>query len=163
VSKRAEIERFGLHNYDDFLCLRPSWLLIAGLIFLCRGLIAYLLVGVAKGVVPAGLIDVVGTETLLSGCLAAAPAVLVLYALAARVPTAPAVVRWIWRHGRALMALSAVWYIALAVPQLGPDPHRWLTRGPLTVKVLVAAELGLVAYLFWSSRVRQAFLDFPTA
>jgi hypothetical protein len=163
MSKRAEIEKFGLHNYDDSLCLRPSWLLIAGLVFLCRGLIAYLLVGVAKGVVPAGLIDVVGTETLSSGCLAAAPAVLVLYAFAARVPNAPAIVRWIWRHGRALMALSAGCYIALALPQLGSDPHRWLTHGSLAVKVLVLAEVALVAYLFLSPRVRQAFLDFPSA
>lgn len=160
MSKRLEIEKYGLHNYDDFLCLRPSRALIASLIFLCRGLIAYVLVAIAKGA-PAGLADILGTETLRSGCLAAAPAVLVLYALGARVPTAPAFVRWIWRHGRALMSLSALAYVALAAAQLGTDPRRWL-GGPLAAKALVAAELALVGYVLLSSRVRQAFLDFPS-
>jgi hypothetical protein len=160
MSKRLEIEKYGLHNYDDFLCLRPSRALIASLVFLCRGLIAYALVGIAKGA-PAGLNDVLGTDTLRSGCLAAAPAVLVLYALGARVPTAPAFVRWIWRHGRALMLLSALAYVALAVAQLGNDPRRWV-GGPLAGKALIVAELAVIAYVSLSSRVRQAFLDFPS-
>jgi len=61
------------------------------------------------------------------------------------------------------MSLSALAYVALAVAQFGSDPQRWLSRGSLAAKVLVAAEIGLAAYLFLSSRVRQAFLDFPAA
>jgi hypothetical protein len=133
--------------------------LIACLIFLCRGLVVYVLVGVSRGV-PVGFKDIVDTETVWSGFLAAVPAALVLYALVARVPTAPAFVRWAWRYGRALTSLSALSYVAIAVAQLGSDPRRWL-GGPLAAKAMVLAELAIIAYLFLSSRVRQAFLDFP--
>jgi hypothetical protein len=162
--KRLEVEKYGLHAYDDFLCLRPSKLLIASLIFLCRDLIFLVLLGVsrfigaAEGV--AGLEDIVDRETLLSGCIAAVPAALVLYALGARMPTAPAFVRFIWRHGRSLMAVSALTSIALTVVQYGSDPRRWLNSS-LAVKAIVLAELGIVGYVFLSSRVRQTFMDFP--
>jgi hypothetical protein len=161
MSKRVEIEKYGLHNYDDYLCLRPPWLLIASLILLCRGLVVYVLVGVSGGV-PEGFNGIVDTETFWSGALAAAPAALVLYALVARVPTAPAFVRWAWRHGRTLTSLSALSYVAIAVAQSGSDPRRWL-GSPLAAKAMVLAELGILAYLFLSSYVRQAFHDFPSA
>jgi hypothetical protein len=96
----------------------------------------------------------------LSGCIAAVPAALVLYALGARMPTAPAFVRFIWRHGRSLMAVSALTSIALTVVQYGSDPRRWLNSS-LAVKAIVLAELGIVGYVFLSSRVRQTFMDFP--
>jgi hypothetical protein len=161
MSKRMEIEKYGLHSYDDFLCLRPSRLLIASLIFLSRGLLLFALFGVSGGV-PAALNGIVDAETLWRGCLAAAPAVLVLYALTARAPSAPALARWGWRHGRALMALSAVSYVALAVAQFGLDPRRWLNSS-LAVKALLIVELGIIGYVLLSSRVRQTFLDFPSA
>lgn len=162
MRKRLEIEKFGLHNYDDFLCLRPPRLLIASLVFLCRGLIVFLLFGLSGGV-DGVLKDVVDSETLWRGCLAATPAALVLYALLARAPTAPAFARWIWRHGRALLVFAALFYIGLAAAQLGYDPRRWLDAGSLLTKGVVLAELGTIGYLFLSSRVRQAFLDFPSA
>jgi hypothetical protein len=164
--KRPEVEKYGLHAYDDFGCLRPPKLLIASLIFLCRDLIFLVLLGVsrligASGEV-AGLQDIVDGETLLSGCIAAVPAAAVLYALGARMPTAPAFVRWIWGHGRSLIAVSALVSIVLTVMQYGSDPRRWLNSS-LAVKAIVLAELGIVGYVFLSSRVRQTFLDFPPA
>jgi hypothetical protein len=162
MNKRLEIEKYGVHSYDDFLCLRPPGLLIASLLFLCRGLLVFALFGLSGGV-PGALQGIVDSETLWRGCLAAAPAVLVLYALFARVPTAPAFVRWIWRHGRGLMLLAALSYIALAAAQLGTDPRRWLGSGSLVAKVVVLAELGMIGYVLLSFRVRQTFLDFPTA
>jgi hypothetical protein len=161
MSKRLEIEKYGLHSYDDHLCLRPSRPLIACLIFLCRGVIVVALLALSGGF-EGPLSGVVDVDTLWSGCLAAAPAVVLLYALGARQPTARAFVRWIWRHGRGLMWLSAVSYVALAVAQLGTDPRRWLSSSP-SAKALILAELAIIAYAFLSSRVRQTFLDFPSA
>jgi hypothetical protein len=46
--------------------------------------------------------------------------------------------------------------------QYGSDPRRWLNSS-LAVKAIVLAELGIVAYVFLSSRVRQTFMDFPAA
>lgn len=161
MTKRLDIEKYGLHSYDDYLCLRPSWLLIASLIFLCRGLAAYALVGVSGGV-PAGLNSLVDTDTLWSGVLAAAPAAMVLYAFTSRVPTAPKFVRWIWTHGRAFVALSVASYIAIAAVQYGADLRRWLAS-PLEVKAMAVVEVAILAYVFLSPRVRQSFLDFPVA
>jgi hypothetical protein len=53
-------------------------------------------------------------------------------------------------------------YVAIAVAQSGSDPRRWL-GSPLAAKAMVLAELGILAYLFLSSYVRQAFHDFPSA
>jgi hypothetical protein len=167
MSKRLEIEKYGLDSYDDFLSLRPSRLLIASLVFLCRDLIVIGLFGVSKlaGVsrgVPPFLREIVDPETLWSSCLAALPAALVLYAMAARSPTAPTFVRWAWRHGRGLMSLSALSSVAIAATQYGGSPRLWLNSS-LAVKAIVLVELGIVGYVLLSPRVRQTFLDFPSA
>ena len=161
MSKRLEIEKYGLHSYDDFLCLRPPRFLFVCLIFLCRGLVLFVGFGIAGGV-PAALTDLVDGDALYLGCLAAAPAALVVYAMTARAPTAPAFVRWSWRHGRALMSVSALAYISLAGAELGIDPRRWLGSGSALAKAIVLAELGIIGYVLLSSRVRQVFLDFPS-
>jgi hypothetical protein len=167
MSKRLEIEKYGLDSYDDFLSLRPSRLLIASLIFLCRDLVVIGLFGVSKlsgasGEVPPLLNDIVDPETVWSGCLAAVPAALVLYALIARSPTSAAFVRWIWRHGRSLMSLSALSAVVIAVAQYGSVPRFWV-NSPLVVKAIAAAELTVVGYVLLSARVRHTFLDFPSA
>lgn len=167
MSKRLEIEKYGLDSYDEFLSLRPSRLLIASLIFLCRDLVVIGLFGVSKfsgasGKVPPLLRDVVDPATLGRGCLAALPAALVLCALIARSPTASAFVRWAWRHGRSLISLSALSSVAIAVTEYG-SVARFLANGSLAVKAIAALELAIVGYVLLSSRVRHTFLDFPSA
>jgi hypothetical protein len=115
-----------------------------------------------SGGVPAALSEAVDAETLWRGCIAAVPAALLLYALTARAPGAPSFVRFSWRNGRALMALSALGYVVLTMIQLGTDPRRWLFSSMVT-KALVAAEVAILCYVLLSSRVRQTFLDFPAA
>ena len=161
MSKRLEIEKYGLDSYDDYFCLRPSWPLVLCTIFLCRGLLLFALFGLSGGV-PAALNGVVAAETLWRGCIAALPAALVLYAMTARTAGAPAFVRFSWRNGRLLLALSALGYVGLTVAQLGVDPRRWLFS-PLATKALVATELAIFGYVLLSARVRQTFLEFPAA
>src|SRR5262245_22970745 len=97
TSKRFEIEKYGFGSYDDFFCLRPSWLLIAAIVFSCRSLIALGLLGIFRAAGASSQFhDLMDTSTLWQGSLAGAPALLVLYALGARVPSAPAFVKWIW-------------------------------------------------------------------
>jgi hypothetical protein len=159
MKNRFEIEKYGFHNYDDFFCLRPPWLLIAALIYLCRSLVGIAMSGLAGGV-PPGLGDVVDTDMLWAGCVAALPALLLLYAFGARVEGAPAFVRWIWGHGRALVAVSVAMHIAVAAAQLGVEPRSWLGSS-LAEKAVVLADLAVVVYVFSSARVKQTFLDFP--
>jgi hypothetical protein len=165
MSKRVEIEKFGLDSYDDFLCLRPPWPLIASLIFLCRGVVVFVLVAASRGV--AARLDYLGdTETLgIGSALATAPAALVLYALGARGPSAPAFVRWIWTRGRALVSLSALAYVYFSTfgAPLGPEPLAWVSDTSVAAKAMLLAELGIIGYVLLSSRVRQTFRDFPTA
>lgn len=161
MSKRLEIEKYGLDSYDDYLCLRPSWLLIVCTVFLCRGVLLFAAFGLSGGV-PAALNEVVDAETLWQGCVAALPAVLVLYALTARAPGATRFVRFSWRHGRILLSLTALAYLALTALQLGTDPRRWLFSSPVT-KALVVVELAILGYVLLSARVRQTFLEFPVA
>jgi hypothetical protein len=164
MSKRSEIERYGLDSYDDFLCLRPPWPLIASLIFLCRGFVLFVLVAASRGGATR-FDELVDSETLgIGSSLATVPAALVLYALGARAPSAPAFVRWIWARGRALVSLSALAYIygATLGARLGPDPRAWLSGTSLAAKAMVLAELGIIGYVLLSSRVRQTFRDFPT-
>ena len=162
MSKQAEIDKFGLESYDDFLCLRPPRLLIGCLVFLCRGLVIFVLAAASRGSLP-GLNDLGDTETVnFASTLATLPAALVLYAVGARVPSAPAFVRWIWRQGRTLVLLSAAAYVALAVTRLAAQPRAWAGTGSLTAKAMVAVELGIIGYVLLSDRVRHAFQDFPT-
>jgi hypothetical protein len=60
------------------------------------------------------------------------------------------------------MLLSALCHIGLTVAQYGFDPRGWLGSS-LATKAVVAADLWLIGYVLLSSRVRQTFLDFPSA
>ena len=163
MSKRLEIEKYGLDSYDDFFCLRPPRLLIACLIFLCRGFVIFVLVAASRGA-PGRFDDLANADTVnIGSSLAAVPAALVLYALGSRVPSAPAFVRWIWIRGRALVSLSAVAYIFSTLARLGSDPRAWASDTSLVANAMVLGELGIIAYVSLSSRVQQAFRDFPTA
>lgn len=161
MSKRLQIEKYGLDSYDDHLCLRPSKLLVACTLFLSRGVLLLAVFGLIKGV-PDAVRPFVDADRLWEAAIAALPAVGVLYALAARLPGAPTAVRWIWRNGRALLALSAVSYVALAAVRLGSDPQRWLAS-PLATKALVIAEVAILVFVVLSARVRDTFLEFPAA
>jgi hypothetical protein len=158
MTKRFEIERHG--SYDALIALRPPGLLIGSLIFLCRSLVAVVAFGIAGAPGVRAAVGSVDTEGLWIGCLAALPALLVLYAVGARVPKAPAFVRWTWAHGRALMSLSALCHIALAVTLYWSDPRRWHIGSPMG-KAMVVTDVAIIGYVFLSPRVRHTFLDFP--
>jgi hypothetical protein len=165
MSKRLDIEKYGLDSYDDFLCLRPPRLLIASLIFLCRGVVIFALVAASRGV--ATRFDYLADAATLSvgSFLATVPAAVVLYAMGARAPSAPAIVRWIWLRGRSLITLSALAYIYLSTvgAQLGGDPLAWINDTAPAAKAMLVAELAIIGYVLLSPRVRQTFRDFPSA
>ena len=162
MSKLSELDKYGPESYDDYLCLRPPRLLIASLIFLCRGFVVFVLVAASREV-PAMLDDLGGVDAIgVGGSLATGPAALVLYAVGARVPSARAFVRWVWKHGRALVSLSALTYIALFLARLGSSPRGWTDGASSAATAMVLVELTIVAYVALSPRVRQTFRDFPS-
>jgi hypothetical protein len=162
MSKLAELDKYGPESYDDYLCLRPPRLLIASLIFLCRGFVVFVLVAASREV-PAMLDDLGGVDAIgVGGSLATIPAALVLYAAGARVPSARAFVRWIWKRGRALVLLSALAYISLFLARLGSNPRGWSHNTSVAANAMVLVEVAIIGYVLWSPRVRQTFRDFPS-
>jgi hypothetical protein len=162
MSNRFDIDKYGFGSFDDYFCLRPSRMLIASLIFLCRSVIAVVAFGLGGDGAEQLLGGIVDPEANWAGVLAAAPALLVLYALVARVPRAPSFVQWTWKHGRLLVALSALCHIGIAAVYYSSDPRHWHGLSALDAAVALA-DLAIVVYVFSSSRVRQTFADFPSA
>jgi hypothetical protein len=67
-------------------------------------------------------------------------------------------VRWIWTHGRILLALSAAADIALAIPQF---MHLEFTDDSVVSLVSAAVDAYFLLYVLAARRVRDTFLDFP--
>src|SRR5262245_5493524 len=119
-----EIGRFSARNLEELMSLRPPGLLIASLIFLCRSVVAVVVLRLAGAGLQA-LVGDINTQGVWIGCFAALPALVLLYGVGARVPTAPAFVRWAWTHGRALVSASALCHIALAMALYWSQPRLW--------------------------------------
>jgi hypothetical protein len=141
--------------------LRPSRILIASILFLCRDLLLIVAFG-ASGMAGAStkLGDLVDTDYLWLACSAAIPAAAILYAYFARAPDARPIVRWLWAHGRVLLLSSALAQIAVVAASYWDDAGR-LQAGPLADKAVVIGELAVIGYVLLSSRVKDVFLDFP--
>ena len=157
--------KYHLTCYDDNFCLKPPILLWIALVFLSRGVILPLFVGVlsmtgltadAKGILQ-GLISLPSVPSSIIGAT-------VLLAALRRAPKASSVMRWIWRHGLVLLAIAAV---GDAVTSLVTAP---ILRGATSdtaslgvwAPVLAATyDLYFLAYLLTVRRVRDTFAQFP--
>ncbi|HTW73471.1 MAG TPA: DUF2919 family protein [Steroidobacteraceae bacterium] len=152
--------RYALSSYDDNLCLKPPLLLWVVALYLSRAITLPLAKGIgsvagmnaAAANVLQGLWSV---ETLFPSLIAAA----VLYAMCRRLPNASKPVRWVWAHGRVLLALSAlIDCTLLVIPAV-----RAGEMNDQTLPSLCAAGLDLyfLTYVLVDKRVRDAFADFP--
>ena len=152
--------KYDLNDYDSHLALRPSWLMIASMLFLCRGWLLLLLIGVSNVAgVSVEIDDLVPTDYVWQGLIAGVPSALTLYAWLVRVPTAKAFVRAIWRNGRALLTLAALLHVTLVFAAEWPS-LRWLTE-PVSALILLG-DLWVIAFVLLSRRVKDTFLDFPS-
>jgi hypothetical protein len=150
--------------YNRYGVLRPSPGLWLTLLFQCRHVIGIGLVAMASGRggrAASGNIDLSEFGHILNPLfvLADAPALLLLLALAARTPGAGALPRFLWRHGRLLLLLSAALYSALFFnympEQLGARRFAdWLGLSGTT---------AVVAYTVMAHYLRDLFADFPAA
>lgn len=85
------------------------------------------------------------------------PGAIVLIASMNRSPAAGAKIRWLWHHGIKLLVLGLS-ISAMATFHL----HRQKMANPENLMFWVeAANLGFIAYLLRSRRVREIFADFP--
>jgi hypothetical protein len=144
------------------MCLKPPFLLWVAVLYLSRALtlpIAMAL-GHFAGVDEKAITlfrEFWSAEALIPSAIAA----VMLYTLVRRVPTASPPVRWIWAHGRIVLAVSAVLDIALLTMAL-------IRQGEIndqSIWSLVAAggDLYFLIYILAARRVRHALLEFPPA
>jgi hypothetical protein len=149
-------------HYDDQMCLKPPVLLWLAVLYLSRALslpIAMAL-GHFAGVDEKAITVFQGfwsADALIPSAIAA----VMVYALVRRLPTASRQVRWIWAHGRIVLALSAVLDIALLAIALIRQGE--INDQSIWSLVAVAGDLYFLLYILLARRVRQTFLEFPHA
>jgi hypothetical protein len=153
-------DRYHPSLYDDDYCLKPPSLLWLALVFLSRGVLLPILAGF-------GHYAHVNTDamSLMRGLwrpdslFPALFAVPVLYSLMRRSPRATRPVRWIWRHGRALLAGAAASDIALALYSL--KPYNDLGDEALMTLGACVVDAYFLLYVVLARRIRDTFADFP--
>lgn len=149
-------------NYDAYFCLKPPLLLWVAVFYLSKAITipAVAAIGAYAGV-NADAISLLkrfwSAESLVPSLIAA----VILYALCRRVPAASNQVRWIWAHGRILLAFSAGIDLVLSSISL-------IRLGEINDQVLwsltnAAVDIYFLLYIFTARRVRDAFSEFPPA
>jgi hypothetical protein len=158
----GRVRGYSLDSYDENFCLKPPTLLWVALIFLSRAVALPLVLGLATyagvqntGELFAGALDV---QTFIPSAVAA----LVLLAAMRRKPSASRVVRWIWAHGRALLALSAALDAVLLLAN-SPVRHGELNNLAVWPTLATALDLYFLVYVLAARQVRDVFSDFPAA
>jgi hypothetical protein len=161
--KPYDTSRYFPSNFDQYLCLKPPMLLMIALLFLSRALALPLFLWILQltggPVDDASMMKGFWSATALP---AAVPAFAIVVAFVRRVPSASLLLRWVWTHGRALLAVSAVLDLTANAYIM---VSREALEGPSVMLSLMAGGLDLVflAYVLSSRRVRDAFSDFPPA
>ena len=142
------------------MCLKPPALIWLVVIYLSRAILLPLAVGMGHyagmNKDAMALLRAFWREDTLLPAILAGP---VLYALCRRQQSASRAVRWIWEHGRVLLAAAAVADIVLnayeSIPFTSVDDRSVL---PLAAAMIDAFFL---TYVLAARRVRDAFCDFP--
>jgi hypothetical protein len=148
-------------NYGDDFCLKPPLMLWVAVIFLSRAVLVPEILGIFS---MAGVnSDAVAYLRPHFNPLTLLPAVLavpVLVAMLRRAPSAATVVRWLWSHGRILLAAAAGMDLALALNDLVTwrEFDSSLPPPPLLVAVF---DVYFLLYVLLVRRVRDTFADFP--
>lgn len=150
-------------SYDDNFCLKPPGLLWLAALYLSRAfllLVIYVVSSVSR-VGPEAVATLRGTVSIYAfvPSLVAAP---VLIALLRRAPSSAKLLRWIWAHGRTILALAAILDCAASIGSSG------LIDGDaanLSLISLLAAlfDIYFLVYILATRRVRDTFGDFPPA
>lgn len=148
-------------SYDDYFCLKPPGLLWIAALYLSRAVVLLIAYGAGPLIrMSSNFTDLLRgsvSVSLLVSSLIAAP---VLYALCRRTPTSTKPVRWIWAHGRIILALAAVVDCAASILKSGilSGDSASLLPGSLVAALF---DVYFLVYILATPRVRDVFADFP--
>jgi hypothetical protein len=148
-------------SYDDNFCLKPPALLWLAALYLSRAFVLLLASNLVTVIrmdpsIAAMLRGAVNVYSLLPSVIAA----LVLYALVFRAPSSTRFIRWIWGHGRSILALAAILDCAALIVgsgMIGGDVSD-LAAGPLVATLF---DIYFLIYILATRRVRDVFASFP--
>lgn len=153
-------EAYGPNYYDSYWCLKPPMLLWPAVLYLSKGITLPFVcwIGTMAGV-NADVIKLLRNfwtvETLLPSLVASA----VLYALFRRTPSAGEPVRWIWAHGRVLLAVSAM--LDFVLLSISIVRHGGIHDGTLVSLVAAVIDLYFLVYILSARRLRDSLAEFP--
>lgn len=153
--------RYSPSSYDDNFCLKPPALLWLAALYLSRAFVLLLASNLAALFrmdpgIAAMLRSAVSVYSLLPSLVAA----LVLYALVFRAPSSTKLIRWIWAHGRSILAIAAILDCAALIVGssiIGGDISD-VAAGPLVAAMF---DIYFLIYILATRRVRDVFADFP--
>ncbi len=150
-------ENYPLERYDKYLCLRMNETLWLILLFLLRPYLITIM-SLVNRTDRTGLINMVYSDKMILwwAFLAGVPAIFVFYAWSRKRPGASSFVRKVWRRGRPLLAVSAIFNVAIVFAPLLMG-HRMSTAGWTQLVI----SIGIVVTLYSSSYIRDCFSDFP--
>jgi hypothetical protein len=158
--RRFSLDTYDPASYDGNFCLKPPLLLWLAILFLARAWVLPLLGGLTSLTGSADLASLTRTQTNPYGFVPALAAILVLAAWVRRVPAASRVPRFIWAHGRLILALSALGdLIPLVLNLVAGQLEDSDSATPQLV--ITALDVFFMIYVLASRRARDAFNDFP--
>ena len=162
MAERDYRQNLTLDDLDEYGCLKISFGLWIVIVYLCRHLVLLILGATSSlanftyGQLGASYSVIYSHPWFLA---ASAPAVAVLLAAIRRSPSAPAVIRNLWRVGAPLLVAAAVLDLAILGALLG--------LGGVSIKTShffqAFVDVICLVYLTRTRRVRDTFADFPSA
>jgi hypothetical protein len=146
--------------YDSYLCLKPPLLLWAAVLYLSRSITLPIAMAFGRiAHVDSNALTAFRGFWSADGLIPSMIAALMLYALCRRVPNASRPVRWIWAHGRMILAAAAI--IDIIRVLLAAMRRGEIDDQSLLSLVAAAIDLYFLVYVLAARRVRHAFSEFP--
>ena len=144
-------------RYNRYGVLRVRWPFWLVMVALMRHLLLLLMIGLSHRGAAGDSIGVMATLIDPKFIPADVPAVILLFADGARVPSSGGLARFLWRHGKILMTLSIATFLGIMVWRQGFVPARY---SPADVAE-IGVNLALLVYVWLSRYLRDLFAQFP--
>lgn len=148
---------YGPEHYNAQLVLKVPFFLALSMVWLARNLIVPFVAGVISQKTHSNeFAQIAVNHSTWLFASTSLPPLFLLYAWGKRMPEAGGAIRWIWRWGRPLLALSSIADLVLhylLIPKL--------TKGFMPATLLL--DFYILVYLVMSQRAKHVFAEFPVA